>query len=300
MISLDYVRSFMAVAESGSLSAAARKLGITQPAVTLQLKKLEAACPQPLFVFEGSRKCLSAYGKVFFDSLKEDMGSMVARLERVLIEGNSNAPLRIAGRTEFLLQFLERSSKGLVPGPLEIVPCSSEEASRKVLYREVDMALSYHTPDTPHLIARRAFINKATFVYAKKLLNGEKLTRERLIEWPLLVHQRNDPALIAICRDLNVAPSRLKLNIVAPSWQMLALGVSQMQGIALMPSFFAPREGVEIKTADSLFPNLGGKFDFAYSLLYSRDESAKPRIKKWLKHLAKADGLRIPTPSVQS
>jgi DNA-binding transcriptional LysR family regulator len=43
LISLDIrvLRSLLAVIESGSLTEAARRLGRTQPAITLQLQRLE-------------------------------------------------------------------------------------------------------------------------------------------------------------------------------------------------------------------------------------------------------------------
>ena len=44
------LRSFLAVAELGSVSRAARQLGLTQPAVTKQLRVLEGALHCPLVI----------------------------------------------------------------------------------------------------------------------------------------------------------------------------------------------------------------------------------------------------------
>jgi DNA-binding transcriptional LysR family regulator len=40
-INLDYLQSFVAVVERGSFSAAAERLNLTQPAVSLQIRQLE-------------------------------------------------------------------------------------------------------------------------------------------------------------------------------------------------------------------------------------------------------------------
>ena len=46
---LDHLRSFVAVHRLASVTAAARSLGLTQPAVTGHLKALEARLGRPLF-----------------------------------------------------------------------------------------------------------------------------------------------------------------------------------------------------------------------------------------------------------
>lgn len=48
-ISLDLLRTFLAVHRTGSITAAAETLGLSQPAVTAQVKALEAALDRPLF-----------------------------------------------------------------------------------------------------------------------------------------------------------------------------------------------------------------------------------------------------------
>jgi DNA-binding transcriptional LysR family regulator len=49
LISLRHVRCFLAVAEHGSTAAAARRLHISQPAVSVAIKELEALLGRPLF-----------------------------------------------------------------------------------------------------------------------------------------------------------------------------------------------------------------------------------------------------------
>ena len=45
----DLMRSFLALADTGSVTAAADRLGRTQSAVSMQLRRLEETLGQPLF-----------------------------------------------------------------------------------------------------------------------------------------------------------------------------------------------------------------------------------------------------------
>ncbi len=65
-MNLDHVRSFLEVIKRGSLSEAARALGISQPAVSNQIKRLERELGTELLI-RGERRVVSltAVGEVF-------------------------------------------------------------------------------------------------------------------------------------------------------------------------------------------------------------------------------------------
>jgi LysR family transcriptional regulator for metE and metH len=62
-VTLRQLRTFRTVAQRGNISAAARELHLTQPAVSMQLKELEASCGLPLYERVGRGIQLTAAGE---------------------------------------------------------------------------------------------------------------------------------------------------------------------------------------------------------------------------------------------
>lgn len=79
------LRAFDAVAREGSFSKAASLLNLTQPAITAQVRNLEEACQQALFIRASDGVCLTEAAKPLFDltrqmfSTEEQIEDMVSR-----------------------------------------------------------------------------------------------------------------------------------------------------------------------------------------------------------------------------
>ena len=75
-INLDLYRIFYVIAKSGSISAAAETLFISQPAITFQIKKLEDQLGISLFTRTKHGVILTDEGKVLFDYVKNGIESI--------------------------------------------------------------------------------------------------------------------------------------------------------------------------------------------------------------------------------
>lgn len=69
-IDWDLLHCFLAVADSGSLSAGARRLKLSQPTVSRRIAALEAALETQLFDRSGARLALSAEGESLHESVR--------------------------------------------------------------------------------------------------------------------------------------------------------------------------------------------------------------------------------------
>lgn len=67
LIDIDLLRSFLAIAETGSFTRAAEEVHKTQSAVSMQMRKLEARLGRPLFERDGRTVRLTAEGRRLVD-----------------------------------------------------------------------------------------------------------------------------------------------------------------------------------------------------------------------------------------
>ena len=81
-ISWDHYRTFLAVLETGSLSAAARALGLTQPTAGRHIEALEQAFGAPLFL-RTQQGLLPTEKALAMQSHAKTMASMSSALARI-------------------------------------------------------------------------------------------------------------------------------------------------------------------------------------------------------------------------
>lgn len=110
-LDLNLLRVFVVVAETGSVTAAASRLYLTQPAVSAALKRLTAAVGAPLFARQGRGLVLSARGQRLLDTARP-------HLEALLAAALSPAAFDLAKSTRTIRLGLSDSSEEWVLPPL--------------------------------------------------------------------------------------------------------------------------------------------------------------------------------------
>ncbi len=155
--SWDLIRSFQAVADTGSLSAASRLLGLTQPTVGRHIDLLEAELKVPLFTRSRDGMALTAKGSDLIATAVQ-MGENAISFERLaagLDEGISGT-VRISANDIFGVLILPRLIGAFIaenPG-IDIELVVSNDASN-LLKRDADIAIRMFRPTQNDLVARR-------------------------------------------------------------------------------------------------------------------------------------------------
>lgn len=143
---LSQLRSFMALAEAGSVTGAAERLCLTQPAVTQQLRALERELGVLLFDRMPRGIVLTRAGTIFQEYVARGLCSIdTGRRAAIEIEGGDAGSLLIgAGVTTsvtYLPEWLRRYQREYPNVDVVVRTVRSAEVARMVMSREIDIGI---------------------------------------------------------------------------------------------------------------------------------------------------------------
>jgi len=233
-ISFDWnrVRAFLATAEEGSFSAAARALGQTQPTLGRQVAALEDELGVTLFERVGRSLALTDAGVELIEHVRT-MGEAASRIS-LTASGQSQA---IEGRVRItasdvlsayqLPPFLARLRE---IAPLLEIDVVAANDIRDLQRREADIAIRHVRPEQPDLIARLVKEATAHFYAARSYLErrGQPDSIESLTEHDFIGF--GDPSrMIEHLRPLGITLSKDNFRLSSESgvvaWEMVRHGL---------------------------------------------------------------------------
>lgn len=244
--SFEHLETLVAVAESRNLVEAAKRLGISQPSVSMKLKLLEASVPLPLFQFEGKSKKLTRYGRELYELGNKQIKDLSLAFEGLnrSYASAKHLLLRVGCRPELFEYF---SPQFVFGGSVEFHPSSSADAVEALLSHRIDMAISWSKPDSADIVARKILRSGCSFVIhprlLKKIKSVEKASRDSsfLKETPSLTYQPDGHLLREWVESVGPKFSELNINIIAQSWNTLLRLVEHGLGYSVIPDHVASR-----------------------------------------------------------
>lgn len=273
------IASFLAFTEADNMQAAAKRLKISQPALTSHLKSFEDYFPQPVFSYEGRRKILTKFGL----ELKHLLTARFAYLDRDLMLLNERVQdpkkntIRIAARQEILGYFVDHIN---YLGTLDFVPMATESVAVSLRDRKYDIGISYDLSDVTDLHAKKLFIYSYSVVIPSSWkMNATKLSGdlvERLSELPYLSHRPHSDNLTALLKKYSITKPPYYKKVL-PDWNRLVDLVMGGEGWAIVPDHFTQGKNrldvVPVPT--SLIPEV------QFYMLYHKETMNRP----WFKHI---------------
>lgn len=230
-------RAFHATATAGSLSAAARKIGLTQPTLSRQVQALEEQLGVRLFERPGRKLVLTETGRAVLEHI-QTMGD--AAQAAGLTAGGQTRELRgrvsISASDALAAYLLPRIVKRIrldAPGLLiDIVPTDDLIDLHQ---QEADIAIRHVEPDRPGLVAQHVGNSTAHFYAASEWVaqNGEPQTLAELAGACLLGFgdiDRYSGQLASLGIGISAADFRLASRSSTVVWEMVrcGLGVAPM------------------------------------------------------------------------
>ncbi|MDF0599160.1 LysR family transcriptional regulator [Psychromarinibacter sp. C21-152] len=242
----NHIRAFLASVEEGSLSAAARALGQSQPTLSRQIAALEAELGLVLFERVGRRLAPTPAAL-----------DLVAHV-RAMGEAAGRISLTAAGRSEAVegtvsVTASDSFSAYLLPGILgrlrEVAPGITVDVVaandiRDLQRREADIAVRHVRPEQPELVARLIRSSGAGLYAAPAYLaaRGRPETVEALAGHDFVGFQPVD-RFVELMNGFGVPVAQDRIRVVTDSgivaWEMaragLAIGVQAREVAALFP-----------------------------------------------------------------
>lgn len=157
LLDWSLVQAFLAVAETGSLSGAARLLGASQPTLGRQIKAIEAQLGADLFVRQARGFSLSETGAALFapaQAMRAAAGQIAltaaGRTER--LEGTVRITTSVAMALYHLTKVIAQIRAAEPHIAVELVPSDN---TTNLLYREADIAVRMYRPTQLDLVTQR-------------------------------------------------------------------------------------------------------------------------------------------------
>ena len=254
-LAIRHLRYFLAVAEAGSFSRAADRLGISQPSVSQQMRDLETGLRVSLFQRRGKRILLTPSGLIF----QQHARAVLRQLETFLQDLNHGSeelrgslhigviPVLNVPLVPELLGLFAAAHPGV---SLVVEEISSTEIETALEEGRMDVGLGFLTRHSPNLRYEPlcgeefALVVPEDHPWAKRrVADFSKLHQERLVQLPdsFVMRRMTDE----ICRKHQVRP-RTVAEINSIETLLRALG--PLQAATLMPKIaLRGRDGLKVK-----------------------------------------------------
>ena len=232
----NQARAFLATAEEGSLSAAARALGQTQPTLGRQVAALEEELGVTLFDRVGRSLVLTPSGLELLDHVRAmaeaaNLISLTASGRSQAIEGHVSITATNMMATYHLPAMLKRL-RGEAPGIVIEIIASNEV--RDLTRREADIAIRHARPEQPDLIARLVGETSAHLYASKAYLDkhGRPEKPEDLVDADFIGFEHPE-RLVPMLNAMGLPLTKDNFKITTASGTVILELVKQGLGISM-------------------------------------------------------------------
>ncbi|HEY6751023.1 MAG TPA: LysR family transcriptional regulator [Rubrobacteraceae bacterium] len=238
-ISIQGLRVFLSILEQGSLSAAGRRLGLTQPAVSNHLHTLEKRFEVALLVRGGrvratpAGECLANHARRVLEeisNLEEDMAHYSAPHGRLVV-GASTTP------GEVLVPHVAADFSARYPDvTLDVEIADTEETLKALLEREVEFAIVGRKVDHPRLDSWAIEQDELVLVVAATdPLAGSELAPEDLADRPFVMREEGSATRQATEEGLATVSLAPRVTMELGSNAAVVGAVAEGAGLGVVP-----------------------------------------------------------------
>jgi DNA-binding transcriptional LysR family regulator len=256
-LNLNHLQTFAQVIQHGSFTAAAERQGLTQPAVSLQIRQLETRLNLKLIERVGKRIKPTSAGS----TLLEHIGRIDAAVEDALLDLSSHAQ-GIAGKVAIgtgatacihllppILQTLRREFPAL---DVRVSTGNTDGILRAVEENRLDLALVTLPAGGRSLSVSPLLQDEFVAIFSDELAEEPRLTPESLASLPLVVFEAGSGTRLLIDEWYLQAGLRVKpvmeLGSIEAIKEMVAAGLGYSIVPAMSVAATHHRRGLRVET----------------------------------------------------
>ena len=247
----DVLRTFLAVIDLGSFTKAGQLLGRTQPAISLQIKRLEDLLGMTLMDTSGRNIALTREGEILARYARQFLvvnDEIVARLKQKKSTGSLRVGLPSDYATAFFQKALANFCKGHQDVELSIFCETSEQLLPLFEKDELDIAIAmFDGAPPPGLI----------YTWAERPVwaAGRNSNADRKTPVPIAAHPYGDHYRDRMTRSLDQIGKAWRITYSSPSINGLQQAVDAGFGVTALTSRTLVR-GMRVLTESDGFPQM--------------------------------------------
>ena len=250
-LEIHHLRTLSTLFKYGTLSTAAEQLGLSQQAVSQQLKKLRLILGDPLFSATGQGMAPSPYAR----SIQPIIDSVLQQLQQLPLPADIDP--RSVSRS-VVISATDHAQKVVLASQLQairrfapklkllVIPIESAGLTRRMQLGEIDLALTTagYVPDG--LLSRPLFVERYLCVTANETLRrAEPLTLQQLVEYDFVVTSPGTAGLCGSAADWFEQQGYPRHVVISsPSFLMTLELLRQTELVAFIPERMLPVPGL--------------------------------------------------------
>ncbi|GAB2770500.1 LysR family transcriptional regulator [Streptomyces daliensis] len=243
---LALLRTFLAVHRAGSFTRAAALLGLSQPAVTGQIRSLERQLGRPLFLRQARGVTPTTVGEELAHKVAPHLDALLEITESGLDEDSAKRTLHLTGPPEFTsLRALPALAPLVEHGlTLRIAFGPAEESLDGLAAGHHDIAISTHRPRGELLTATPLCDEEHVLVAAPRWaarLGGPAVVRAKgarsLERVPVISVHESMPLLTRYWSTVFDTPPTASGAVIAPDLRAVLQCVTAGAGMAVLPRY---------------------------------------------------------------
>ncbi|MGW2158771.1 LysR family transcriptional regulator [Nonomuraea sp. NPDC001699] len=246
-LSLDLLRTFLAVHRTGSITAAAQTLGLSQPAVTAQVKTLEATLDRPLF----DRLPRGVAPTPAADELARRVAPALDALDEVAgSELPSDEAVHLGGPAEFLCEEVMPMLAPLVRDGLRLRTTLglADDLLADLAAGRLDLVLSTIRPRVRGVQADPVYDEEFVLVAAPSLagaLPSGRVGPKELAGVPVVAYAEDLPIVRRYWRTVFGRRPSMAAQVVIPDLRGVLSAVRAGMGVSVLPAYLCRRDLAE-------------------------------------------------------